>query len=155
MKFTIREDIEAPLDGVFAALADFPAMEKAAEARGATLRRTGDATRPEPGLTWHATFPFRGRQREADITLTEYEPPERMVFDTVYQGIAARSVFDVVALSRTRTRVAVEIDLAPKTLAARLLVQSLKLARGSIEARLKSRASALAGKLETRLRRTG
>ncbi|MHA6344561.1 SRPBCC family protein [Roseivivax sp. CAU 1761] len=152
MKFAIREDIEGPLDRVFAALSDFEAMERAARRRGVELDRAGEVARPRAGLTWQARFPFRGSAREAEIRLAEFAPPERMVFDGVSGGLETRTVLDVVALSRTRTRVAGEVELVPRTLSARLLVQSLKLARGSVEKRIKARASAYAGELERRLR---
>jgi hypothetical protein len=58
------------------------------------------------------------------------------------------SKVELVPLSPTRTRLMVETVLSPKTLAARLLVQSLKLAKSSLTQRYKSRIAALSEEIE-------
>ena len=102
-------------------------------------------------MTWHATFGFRGKSREADIQLAEFQPPERMVFDSVSGGLKVQMVLDVVALSRTRTRIGVSVEMMPTTLSARLLVQSLKLAKGGMDRRFRDRMKGLARDLERKL----
>ncbi|WP_425071257.1 SRPBCC family protein [Sagittula sp. S175] len=152
MQLTAREDIEAPLDRVFAALSDFDSVERQALRRGLDVQRTsGPATGPAEGMTWHATFGFRGKSREADIQLAEFQPPERMVFDSVSGGLKVQMVLDVVALSRTRTRIGVTVEMMPTTLSARLLVQSLKLAKGGMDRRFRDRMKGLARDLERKL----
>jgi hypothetical protein len=54
------------------------------------------------------------------------------------------------ALSRARTRLVLEIELKPETLAARLLVQSMKLARGALDKRLQVRVAEFAKAVEER-----
>lgn len=152
MQLTAREDIEAPLNRVFAALSDFDSVERQALRRGVDVQRTsGPVTGPAEGLAWRAGFTFRGKKRTADITLTEYQPPEGMTFDSVTGGLNVQMVMDVVALSRTRTRISVTVELKPKTLSARLLVQSLKLAKGGMDRRFRDRMKVLARDLESRL----
>lgn len=153
MQLTAREDIEAPLDRVFAALSDFETVERQALRRGIDVQRTQDAGSPEAGLSWRAGFTFRGKKRTADIDLAIYTPPERIMFHTVSGGLTVEMVLDVVALSRGRTRISVEAAMMPKTLSARLLVQSLKLAKGGVEKRFRNRMKGLAQDLETRLQR--
>ncbi|KUF09324.1 SRPBCC family protein [Pseudoponticoccus marisrubri] len=154
MQLTAREDIEAPLDRVFAELTNFENIERQALRRGVDVQRTTATQGIEEGMKWHVAFGFRGKQRSADITLTEYSPPERVIFDSVSGGLEVHLVVDTVALSRTRTRISMTTELAPKTLSARLLVQSLKLAKGGIDKRFRARMGKLAGELEERLKRT-
>lgn len=151
MELTAREDIDAPLDRVFAAVSDFGALERQAMRRGIEVQRRGGAAGPETGMGWEVEFTFRGKIRKADITLSDLDAPERMVFDTVSGGLDIRMVMDLIALSRTRTRISVATELKPRTLSARLLVQSLKLAKGGLEKRYRTRMAGLAGDLETRL----
>lgn len=152
MELTAREDIEAPLDRVFAALTDFESVERQALRRGVDVQRlSGDAIGPTEGMSWRAVFSYRGKRRSADITLAEYTPPEQMVFETVSGGLNITMVLDIVALSRARTRIGARVVLAPKTLSARLMVQSLKLAKGGLDRRFKDRVSVLAKELERRL----
>lgn len=155
MELSTREDIEAPLDRVFAEATDFEQMERLIMRRGVDVRQvSGDPAAPAEGMSWHADFRFRGRAREADITLTAYDPPNGMTYRTVIGGLEAITVVDFMALSRTRTRVGLTIELKPKTLSARLVVQSMKLARGSIEKKFRVKMAEYAKDLEDRLKRS-
>jgi uncharacterized protein YndB with AHSA1/START domain len=151
MELTSREDIEAPLEQVFAALSDFDHVERQVLRRGIDVQRTRDVTPTAEGLAWRAEFTFRGKPRRADITLTQFQPAERLVFETVSGGLTTEMAMDVVALSRARTRISTVAVLMPRTLSARLLVQSLKLAKGGIDKRFQTRMHQLARELETRL----
>ncbi len=55
---------------------------------------------------------------------------------------------DLVALSRGRTRLSMEMELKPQNLSARLLVQSLKLAKTSMMKRFEQRIASYARDLE-------
>ena len=63
MKVTAREDIEAPLDKVFTELCDFESIERQALRRGIEVRRTDTVAGLGEGMTWHARFRFRGKER--------------------------------------------------------------------------------------------
>lgn len=154
MQLTATEDIEAPLDRVFAELVDFETLERQAMRRGVEVQRTGDHSTPAPGMGWDVTFQFRGKSRQAQITLTEYTPPERLVFHSTSGGLETDLVIDLIALSKARTRINLATELKPKTLSARLLVQSLKLAKGGIDKRFRQRMASLATDLENRLQRS-
>ncbi len=152
MQLTAREDIEAPLDRVFAEITNFDSIERQALRRGVEVRRTDEVAGPAAGMSWRAGFGFRGKMREADITLREYTPPERLVFDSEVGGLEAKTVIELVPLSRGRTRINLVSQLVPKTLSARLLVQSLKLAKGGIDKRFRTRIARFARELEDRLK---
>ena len=154
MQLSAQEDIEGHIDRVFAEISDFESIERQAMRRGVDLRRKDSLTAPAQGMAWHSVFTFRGKKREADITLTDYTPPERMVFHSVTGGLETQTVIELVALSRTRTRISITSELMPKTLSARLLVQSLKLAKGGIEKRFRTRMAGFAKDFETRLKRS-
>ena len=110
MQLKAREDIEAPLDKVFAALSDLETVERQALRRGIDVQRIRGGGAPTEGMAWRVVFTFRGKEREAEITLTEYTPPERMVFSSISGGLKVVMVMDVVALSRTRTRITTSSD---------------------------------------------
>ncbi|WP_299920799.1 SRPBCC family protein [uncultured Pelagimonas sp.] len=152
MELTAREDIEAPLDRVFAEITDFEGIERQVLRRGIDVQRTNDPGEVAEGLSWEAGFKFRGKTRTAAIELAQYSAPEQMVFDSVSGGLEARTTVDLVALSRSRTRIGVTTEFVPKTLSARLLVQSLKLAKGGLDKRFKTRMAHLAKDLENRLK---
>lgn len=152
MELTAREDIEAPLDRVFAEITDFEGIERQVLRRGIAVQRTNDTGEAAQGMAWQAGFKFRGKTRTADIEIADFNAPEQMVFQSVSGGLEARTIVDLVALSRSRTRIGVSTDFSAKTLSARLLLQSLKLAKGGLDKRFKTRMAHLAKDLENRLK---
>lgn len=154
MKFSAREDISGPIEQVFDALCDFEAFERLAMRRGAELQRVDPLTRPGVGMKWRVTYTMRGRKREFDLELVEFDRPDQMVFDARSSGIDARFTVDLLALSRNRTRMSVALDLTPLNLSARLLIQSLKLAKSNLSKRFKDRVAEYGKGLGERLQRT-
>lgn len=154
MKFETREDIEMPLEALFARISDFEGYERAAMRRGAEVVRVDNLRAPGEGMRWKAAFDMRGKRRDVEVVLSEYDVPNAMTFDAESQGLDVKMLVELVALSRARTRLSIAITLAPKTLSARLLVQSLKLARGNIAKRFKLRVADFAKDVEDRNRRS-
>ena len=56
MKLTTRQDIEAPLDFVYARLTDFDHFERMAMRRGAEIERTDRLKTPGIGMAWRLKF---------------------------------------------------------------------------------------------------
>ncbi|MBY6058443.1 SRPBCC family protein [Leisingera daeponensis] len=154
MEFHSKEDIEAPIAEVFEAVSDFSMLERSALRRGIELQRTGDPAEPESGLAWDLAFSFRGKQREAQLTLASYAPPSAMALDGSGSGIDGRMEIELLALSPQRTRMSVRLKLSAASLTGRLLVQSLKLARSNLNRRFKLRLADYARITEERLSRT-
>ena len=154
MKFSTREDIAAPMDQVFNALSDFEAFERQAMRRGIDVRRIDPLTQPGVGMRWQVKFKLRGRKREMELELTRFDPEGEMIFDAKSPGIEAKFMVELVPLSRSRTRMSIALDMTPLNLSARLLVQSLKLAKSNLNNRFKQRAADYAKSLEERLQST-
>ena len=124
MKFSTKEDVEAPIDAVFEMLCDFETFERAAMRRGAEVQRTD--SKPVP------------------------EKPSEMEFECTSQGLLTLMSIELVALSKNRTRIMMTLDIKPLNLSARLLVQSLKLAKSSLTKKYKLRIAEFAKTLEER-----
>jgi carbon monoxide dehydrogenase subunit G len=150
MKFASKEDIAAPIDPVFEMISDFDVFERAAMRRGAEVQRTDTLRVPGVGMSWDARFMLRGRERDVSITLSTFDRPNQMVFEGGSPNLEGEMVIDLVALSRQRTRMSVSLKLSPKTLSARLLVQSLKLARSNLNRKFHLRLADYAKDLEER-----
>lgn len=153
MKLTTREDIAAPIEAVFAHVGDFGWFERAAMRRGADVVRTDKLETPGPGMSWHAEFDFRGRMRKADLEMTEYDAPNGMTFVMRAAGLDVEAVIELVAMSRTRTRMNVSMEASPRTIPARLMIQSAKLAKTNIQRRYRRRIAEYAEELEERCQR--
>ncbi|MEJ8561372.1 SRPBCC family protein [Yoonia sp. GPGPB17] len=138
MKFSTREDIEAPISYVYGRVTDFANFERRAMRQGidVSCRTTGDAAM---GTVWDISFEFRGRLRKVAAELTRLEPEQAVEIESQSDGLTAITQVELVALSATRTRVLVSFDMRAKTLTARLLLQSLKLAKTKMTKRFKAR----------------
>jgi len=154
MKFSSREDVEAPIAAVFAMLSDFETFERSAIRRGADVQRVGDHDHPHVGQAWEARFDLRGRERQTRVTLIQYTPQTEMVFESQSGGLMTLLEIELIALSQKRTRISVDLEVKPRTLPARLIVQSMKLAKGRITKGFKLRVADFAREMEHRYSRT-
>ena len=154
MKFSTREDIEAPIDVVFETLCDFEAFERSAMRRGAEVQRLDRMVEPGVGMTWSALFELRGKKRNVQITMATFDKPNEIGLSAKSPGIDGTMVFELIALSRGRTRLKVELEVKPLNLSSRLLVQSMKLAKTSLTKKYKLRVAEYAKTVEERHART-
>lgn len=149
MKFSTKEDIEAPIDYVFARVTDFNGFERQALRRGADIKRIDEGVQPTVGAAWQVAFKFRGKDRKMKATIAQMDVPTVLQIDTAANGITGESLIELVALSRNRTRLSVTMDLSPQSLTARLLLQSLKLAKNNLTRKFKMRITDFAEDVET------
>lgn len=150
MKLSDRVDIEAPADFVWAQLTDFDGWERAALRRGAEVARLDDATTPAVGMAWKVAFQWRGKTRKLDLRITAVDPGQRVAFAGTGPNVEGALVLDLVEMGPRRTRLASGLDVRPRTLAARLFFQGLKLARARVDRRYAMRLRQLATEIETR-----
>jgi len=150
MQFSSKEDVEVPISDVFAMLSEFESYERSAIRRGIEVRRLDESAPKAVGLAWDARFVLRGKPRDIRLDLTGYEPPNFMKIEAESQGLDGRLTLELLALSPRRTRMSVVLKLTPKTLSARLLVQSLKLARSNLNKRYKLKVADYAKSVEDR-----
>lgn len=151
MQVTATEDVAAPIEHVFAELTAFELLERQALRRGIDVRRKFRTEMPQIGDGWEAHFRFRGKDRTATIDLETYQPPEQLQFSGASGGLETQTQIELVPLSPNRTRVNLVFKMVPKTLSARLLVQSFKLARSNINKRFKKRMSQYAREIESKV----
>lgn len=148
MKFNAREDIEAPIAKVWAIVNDFDSFELAALRRGIQVTRQDDGDTP----AWQLGFSFKGKPRQVAVRLEQREEPGLLVFAGDGRAIAATMAVELVELGPRRTRVTVSTELRPLTLAARLMLQSVKLARSRAVRRYQQGVAKVAGMIEARAR---
>ncbi|WP_372837641.1 SRPBCC domain-containing protein [Phaeovulum sp.] len=153
MKFTAREDIEAPIEAVFAAMTDIAALELVAMRRGVQLRRLDALKALGPGMSWEVGFRYRGKTRQMVGKIASLEAPERLVFEASAQGYEVTMSITLLALSRKRTRIEAEMEVRPRSVSARLLLQSARLGRPALQRRYADRIHLMALGLEERAAR--
>jgi carbon monoxide dehydrogenase subunit G len=147
MKLNAREDVEVPIAQVWAILTDYEAFERAAMRRGAEVQRTGAAGGPG---AWTVSFMFRGKRRTLAIRQTRADAPQALAFGAEGRNIEGTVVIELLELGPRRTRMMVATEVRPRTLAARLFLQSVKLARTRVVKRYQTRIAQLATMIEAR-----
>ncbi len=152
MRFSTREDIEAPIEHVFGAVTDFDGFERQALRRGAEVQRQDTYGKPGIGSEWQLRFAFRGKQRDVNARMTDFDAPNGYRADTTTGGLDGEVSVELVSLSPRRTRMQVAVELSPRTLSARLLVQSLKFAKGNLNKRFSNRVWTFAQTIEEKFR---
>lgn len=150
MKLATKKDIEAPIAKVWAALSDYEAWERSAMRRGVDVERTDKLTKPGPGMSWIARFAYRARTRKADMRLTEMTGPGLLAFTLASDAVDVAAKVELIEMSARRTRMHLTSEVKPRSLGARLFLQSLRLARAKVDRKFDAKVGQLALELETR-----
>ena len=150
MKFSATEDIEAPIDHVYREVTNFAGFERQALRRGASVNRLDGQGPIGTGSSWDVGFKFRGKARRMTATIGVMDPPNSVRVDTVAGGLDGVTQIELLALSRSHTRISVQIELLPKSLSARLVLQSLKLAKSNLTKRFKAKITEFSEDIEER-----
>ena len=153
MKLDSEKEIDVPIATAFEDMTDFPRIERRAAGWGAELRRTDELVGPCVGMTWQARVILRERRRDLTVRLVEHDAPDALLVTAESADIEARIRVALTALSPARSRVAVRLDVSPRTLAGRLLLQSAKLAGKTLEERFRLRVANYAMDIEDRAAR--
>ncbi len=152
MKLTAKEDIEAPLAFVNEVLSDFEAWERAAMRRGAEVDRLDNLRSPGPGMSWKVGFPYRGKPRSVVVKVLEIAPEQRLAFECVGAPAEGVLIIEMAEMGKRRTRVVTTLEIIPRSLPARLFLQSLRLAKAKVNRRFALRLSQVSADIEDRYR---
>lgn len=152
MKLTAKEDVEAPIGFIYAALTDFGMWEGAAMRRGAEVDRLDRLRKAGPGMEWLVGFVYRGKRRQVNLKLLAMTLDQSLSFNCTAQPAEAALKLDLAEMGPRRTRVTVNLEIKPRTLAARLFVQSLRLAKAKVTRRFSLRLSQIGKDIEERYR---
>lgn len=148
MKFSCRQDIEAPAAFVFGALTDFSAWERGALRRGADVVRSDGLH--DGGPSWMVKFAHRGKERAFAVRLTNLDQPKTLQFSGTGASLDGFATIDLLELALRRTRLTVTLDLRPRTIAARVVLQSLRLARTRLDRPFAHRVAQICTEIEAR-----
>jgi uncharacterized membrane protein len=136
LKFKVADDVEAPVDWVWEGFTDFAAIEADIRARDTELSRVGDWKEAALGVAWRGSVPVRGKVRTIDARIAAFAPEERLLVESRIGGMACTYEVTFAPLTGGSTRVSVVLELKASTLSARLLLQTLKIARRKVIQRL-------------------
>jgi hypothetical protein len=139
MQFSSVQDVNAPLDFVFQQMSDFESYESYGLRTGADVERSDSLTEKAAGMVWDVSGDFRGKRRNLEIELTDYRPDNLLKFFIKSKGVEAVATMEAMALTRKQSRIKVTTLLKPKSISARLILQSAKLAKNSMNRKFNHR----------------
>ena len=132
MQFTSVQDINAPLDFVFEQISDFESFEAYAMRVGAQVERKDSLVGIGTGMCWFFEGEFRGKTRAIDIELTDFSPDKQLKFLCQTSGVRADINLQVMPLTKKQTRIKSIVDTKALSISARLVMQSARLAKNSL-----------------------
>ena len=151
MKFVATEDIAAPIDAVWSRVSDLDRFERRLSARVDGLARSPDGP-AAPGTRWTGRAEVMGRTREIGVRLERMTVPTLLVAVAEGEGMTVSLTAGLEALAADRTRLTVTTEAQAQSLTARLMLQSVKLARQNIVRRYKARVADFAATIEAEAR---
>lgn len=148
MQISHTEELDAPIGHVFAACTDFADFKRRAEARGARITRKDDLAAPGVGMAWTIATKLHGRDRLIDVEVVTFDRPEAMALRSITGGLDGLAVLDLREIRGGRTQLGLAIDVKAENFPARLVLQTLKLARTRLTRQLRQRLGAFAKRVE-------
>ncbi len=146
MKFSTREEIDAPAEYVFKAITNFDAIEKLGQGRGIIIaEKNTDIPLPK----WKIKAPFRGKMRLIEMNVSQLEAPEILIIDSVSGGLKMQFAITVTQLPNKRSRIIISNEVVPTTLSARILIQSVKFAKKSLDKRFSKKIASACDFIES------
>lgn len=155
MKLASKKDIEAPIANVWAVMSDFDGWERAVMRRGVEVSRTQTGSAKGVGMTWFSKFRYRGKERKVEIKLTDILAPGMMAFTATSPAVFIETKVELIEMSAKRTRLHLVSEVKPRSLGARLFLQSLRLVRGKVERNFNTKIAQFAADIEQRARNVG
>lgn len=154
MKLTAKTDLEVPAAHVFAMLVDHASWEREAVRNGVEVERPQGSPDSGVGAEWRIRGHFRGKPRKVALRIEEMVQDQRvlLVFDS--PSMEGTSRIEVMVLSPRRSRVRADIELKPKTLAARLFINTMRLAKGRVQARFEKGLGNVGARIKDRYERS-
>ena len=139
MKFSTRVDKNIPAAELFDAVANFDRIEHMLIRRGVSVTRGDDM--PDGTRGWNLGFDWRGQRRELHLVLVQFDRPEKYAMTGDSKPFELRIDMTAVALARDRSRLIFELEVKPRNMRARLILQTAKLGKTQIDRKLSARVA--------------
>lgn len=154
MKLTAKTDLEVPAAAVFATLIDNAAWEREAIRNGVEVERPAGTPAMGVGAEWRIRGHFRGKARKIQLRIEEMTPSQRLAMGIDSPSVEGVTRLEVMVLSPRRSRLRVDLEVKPKTLAARLFINTMRLAKGRVQARFEKGLGRLGARIKERYDRS-
>lgn len=136
MRLTAVHAINAPVDFVFKEFTNFSGFEAHAQERELTVERTDSVTGIDVDMEWQISGMVRGKHREVCVRLDEYRENDRIQYTSASGAMSGQMLFEFEDLGSDVTEVSFHVDPKAESISSRLILQSIRLAKNSVEKRI-------------------
>lgn len=150
MKLVSKTDVNGAPEALFDALCDRDWFEALARRGGAVVERLDPGQPFGRGAGWNVQFSHRGRERQLTSRVGALDRPRLLSLQGQIGGFESDAEVTLTPLSRQTTRMTVTLDIKPRSFAARLILQTLKIGRSRLKERLDNRVQTLGEALKER-----
>lgn len=148
MNLEATYDLDAPAEYIFKRITDYSDFEALLMGYGANFERLDNETSLSVGMKWAIDGVFRGKQRQVEVALTGLLQNELVSYQSESKDVNAAVDMKLHAISAKQTRFSVDLTPKANTISARLILQSAKLARKTLEKRINYRFADFCQRLE-------
>jgi len=149
MRLSVSRTVAAPRAAVFAAVSDFDRLEARLAGGSLGLERCDGPAPPQEGARWRAEFALHGVTRQGDLRIAEITEDEGYLLVGGVDGLRAMVEVSVSPQEPGAARLDVAVDMQAAGIAGRFLLQSARLMRARIQARLENAVARFAREIES------
>lgn len=139
LTLTVRNEISLPIRAAQAQLTNVNFYQHRAAEAGIVVLPVGPADTPLEQQIWQVDGLIRGRNRSFTLEVAEHRAPVLLSLLARQESMEVRSDLQLFEAGPRLTRATFSLSLRPKSFAAKLLVQSLRLSRPRLTRRLNKR----------------
>lgn len=148
MELSYTNIINVPQEFAFARATDFEKFEADGFGKLAPFEPVSEIRAPEIGARWKTSSEFQGRPRRFSLQLYTLEANQKMVLGNKSEKYDVESHFGFEPKGDEATEFTFHLIAKAQSITARLILQTIQLARGRIESSMKSDFDAMATRME-------
>jgi uncharacterized protein YndB with AHSA1/START domain len=152
MRFKATETINGPIEAVFDDFTDIRRIEQELTDHGVGLERLDSDTGLVSGASWHTVINLRDRRRDAEAHLVDVERPKALRLEGKSGGMLMETSFEFTEVGPNATELEVVVNLRARSVSAKLLLSSFRLARSRMVRGMRKRVAKSARACEARIR---
>ncbi|MCF6274107.1 MAG: hypothetical protein L3J37_13165 [Rhodobacteraceae bacterium] len=152
MELSYKSTINVPHKFAFERATNFEKFEIEGFGKLAPFEPVSDIRAPEIGARWKTSSEFQGRPRRFSLQLFQLEPSQKMVLGNKSEKYDVEAHFDFEDIAPEETGFSFLLVAKAQSITARLILQTIQLARGRIESSMKADFETMAQKMEAAYR---
>lgn len=148
MELSYKSTINVPQKFAFARATDFEKFELEGFGKLSRFEPVSDICAPEIGTRWRTSSEFQGRPRRFSLEILALEPHEALVLGNKSEKYDIEAHFGFAEIGPEETGFTFNLAAKAQSITARLILQTIQLARGRIEKSMQSDFQTMAQRME-------